>query len=275
MMLHRHFDGKEKRIIEPPKILPKSVIKDNGMAIAYSGTQNLYPDMLPAIKSALRNSPVDDIFLLIETDAFPYAVPSCVHCVNVSNQQWFNRDSLNYNTHWTYMVLMKLAPAKLLLHHDRVLFLDVDTLVVNDITPLWELDMSDSYFGCVPEHAALHSRNPYFNVGVSIQNLALLRETGMADNLIHKLNTRAYTYPEQDAINQECRGHILTLDVKYNDSFCCGYSGDPAIVHFAGRADWQNWGQHTHYHYLSEYRSMPWEAVAKGRYENYGLTLEF
>lgn len=38
----------------------------------YTGTKNLYPHMIPAIKSLLFNSDVDIIYLLIEDDVFPF-----------------------------------------------------------------------------------------------------------------------------------------------------------------------------------------------------------
>ena len=41
-------------------------------AAVYTGTRNLYKQMVVAVKSLIRNSDVDKIYLLIEDDEFPY-----------------------------------------------------------------------------------------------------------------------------------------------------------------------------------------------------------
>ena len=51
--------------------------------------RNLYPDMLPAIKSMLMNGKPDLIYLLIEDEKFPYWLPSNVKTINVSGQKFF------------------------------------------------------------------------------------------------------------------------------------------------------------------------------------------
>jgi hypothetical protein len=52
---------------------------------AYSGTRNVYYRMIPAVKSLLKNSNIDLVYLLIEDDIFPYDLPEKVKCINVSN----------------------------------------------------------------------------------------------------------------------------------------------------------------------------------------------
>lgn len=51
----------------------------------YTGTRNIYQNMLPSIKSLLIHSDVDKIYLLIEDDIFPYELPPEVECINISN----------------------------------------------------------------------------------------------------------------------------------------------------------------------------------------------
>jgi len=52
---------------------------------AYSGTRNVYYRMIPAVKSLLKNSDVDKVYLLIEDDIFPYDLPDKIVPINISN----------------------------------------------------------------------------------------------------------------------------------------------------------------------------------------------
>ena len=160
-------------------------------AACYCGTRNLYGDMIPAVKSLLANSDVSRVFLLIEDDEFPYEVPSCVIPINVSNQDYFIRDGPNYNTPWTYMVLIRAALHRVFTGIDKILSLDVDTIVADDISDLWDIDLDDYYIAAVKE--PLKSRNrTYINCGVMMMNLAKLRSDGKGDELIDALNTNRY-----------------------------------------------------------------------------------
>ena len=276
MMLHRHFADKG----EPPK--PKKITRavkrvrgKTGKAAAYAATRNLYADMIPAVKSLLCNADVDKVFFLIEDDAFPEQLPDCVECVNVSGQEWFKPNSPNYGSHWTYMALLRMAYSKLFPEYDKMLSLDIDTLVVGDISGIWQTDMTGYYVGAVPEYEIPHTLDPYYNVGVMLMNLDYLRETGMDDELIKELNLRWHQFPEQDTLNWLCENQILTLPTKYNDSLCCGYTDAPGIVHYCGWFQWQDNKAHPRFEYLPVYRSLTWNDVARQRKEKYGKTLTF
>lgn len=49
------------------------------------------------------------------------------------------------------MILLKTAFTKLFPDLDKILALDVDTIVVNNISKLWELDLNDYYVAAVEE----------------------------------------------------------------------------------------------------------------------------
>ena len=103
----------------------------------YTGSRNLYPDMIPAVKSMLKNGKPDLIYLLIEDDKFPFWLPSNVKTINVSGQKFFPKDSANTKSKFTYLAMMRAALAKVLPQDiDTVLSLDCDTLIVGDITEL-------------------------------------------------------------------------------------------------------------------------------------------
>ena len=107
--------------------------------------------MLTASKSLLMHSNVEKIYFLIEDDEFPYELPPEIECINVVNQQYFPEDGPNYNNVCTYMVLLRAAYTKIFPELDRILTIDMDTIVNEDVSDLWDLELDDYYFAGVPE----------------------------------------------------------------------------------------------------------------------------
>lgn len=222
-------------------------------AACYCGTRNLYEDMVPSVKSLLLHSDVDKVYLLIEDDAFPYELPSCVECINVSGQTWFRHDGPNYQSRWTYMVLMRAALHRVFPNLDKVLSLDVDTIVAKDISDIWNLPVDDYWLAAAKEpFKSAAYRKLYVNCGVMLMNLKKLRGDGKGDELINALNTTKYDYNEQDCIAQLCQGGILELSSDYNANNFTVPTVTPKIMHFAALQNWQKQPL------VEEYRKVEW-----------------
>ena len=223
-------------------------------AACYCGTRNLYEDMIPAVKSLLKNSDVDKVYLLIEDDEFPYELPSCVECINVSNQPWFDPDGPNYGNHWTYMVLMRAALHRVFPDLDKILSLDIDTVVAKDISDVWNLPV-DNYWLAGAKELHKSSFRLYINCGVMLLNLKKLRDDGKGDELIEALNTKRYDFNEQDCIAEKCQGGILEMPSDYNANTFTVPTTTPKIMHFAAIPRWQNAPL------VKVYRDMSWDEV--------------
>lgn len=198
------------------------------------GTKNLYEHMLPAIKSLLVNSDVEQIYLLIEDDEFPYELPNICKIINVSNQTIFEPDGANMKSRFTYMVMMRAALSKILPENlSRVLSLDVDTIVDGDISDLWDLPIDDCYFAAAHEWHKAQKGFLYTNMGVCLLNLDKLRD-GKTDELIGVLNKIKLEYVEQDAMNMLCQGHIYDMPSEYNANYYTEHTDEPKIIHHVG-----------------------------------------
>ena len=208
-------------------------------AACYCGTKNLYEDMIPAVKSLIANSDVDKVFLLIEDDDFPYQLPDFVETINVSNQTFFCKDGPNFNTPWTYMVLMRAALHRVFPNLDKILSLDVDTIVAKDISKLWDIPL-DGYYLAGAKEPVMSRYRTYINCGVMMLNLAKLRDSGKGDELIDALNVRRYLFNEQDCIAERCQGGILEIPSIYNANNYTEPTTQPKIVHFAAMRHYQN-----------------------------------
>lgn len=222
-------------------------------AAAYCATRNLYEALVPAVKSLLKNSDVDVVYLIIEDDQFPYEMPDCVKTINVSNQKYFWPSGPNFKKKWTYMVLMRMALSKLLPDVDMILSLDVDTIVDKDVSELWRLPMEDNYIAaCIEPKKS--KKEFYANMGVAMLNLKQLRD-GKDDEIIYALNTKEYVFCEQDCVNQLCKGKIIFIDSAYNVCDFTMPTDDPKIIHFAFQKRWME------EKLVQKYLNMPWEKV--------------
>ena len=183
----------------------------------YFGTRNVYGMMVPAAKSLLAHTLVDRIYFMIEDKTFPDQIhlPNIIRVRNVSDQTYFPDTGPNYHTQYSWMCLMRAALPLLLPDEHVILSIDNDTLVRRDIGFLFDTDISDHYFAAVPERYSIH-RKLYYNIGVALMNLDKLRNDGATQVLINNLNQYKYKWPEQDAFNDICRGHILTIPPQYN-----------------------------------------------------------
>ena len=209
-------------------------------AVVYAGTRNVYGHMVTAAKSLLmHNRDIDQVYFMIEDDSFPEPLPDVIRCINVSGQTWFPPDGANYASKWTYMTLMRLALPEILPDERRVLWLDVDTIVTDDISGLFGTDLDGCYFAAVEEPTRSKRPFVYYNTGVLLSDLDALRD-GKYQRLIRFVNGFRMDFPDQDCVNLCCQKQIKTISPVYN---ACPWTAQPLdarIVHYAARHDYEN-----------------------------------
>lgn len=158
--------------------------------------------------------------------------------------------------------LLRLCLPQLLPGLDKILYLDGDIVVMDSLAKLFQTDMQDNYIAAVRDtlpvyHAdyiqALGINPPhwYFNTGVTLLNLKLLRTIRLLDAIssFAKANYAKIAYPDQDALNYICQGKTLYIHPRYNMNYAVEKDiaeqawgrqavreakRQPAIVHFIG-----------------------------------------
>lgn len=218
----------------------------------YAGTRNVYGMMAAAAKSLLRNTRMDRVWFLIEDDEFTQPLPGVIRTKNVSGQTWFDPEGPNYNSRVTYMDMIRLALPELFPEEQRMLWMDIDTIVEKDAGELLDMDLRGNYAAMVEEPIRSCFPFRYFNAGVVLMDLEKMRD-GIYRKMIDLVNREEYTAQSQDMMNLFCQGQILALDAKWNH--CPGIiqmSHDPHIRHFAGGTRTQGDGL------FAEYGRMDW-----------------
>ena len=153
---------------------------------------------------------------------------------------------------------------------ERVLFLDADLLVLDDIAKIWETDISNVSVAAVVDQAiplcssprgvknrsslGIPDSAPYFNAGVMFINLTRWRRLNIparTSEYFHRISGQA-DFLHQEGLNAVLWDNWLPLDQRWNLIASLtgrAYSpykrfswGPPGIVHFAGR--FKPWRMH-------------------------------
>ena len=199
----------------------------------YSGTRNVYKQMYVSLKSLLLNTDMDRVYLMIEDDEFPYPVPDNVFLVNVKDQVFFPNGSANFNTSYSYMELLRCALGFIFQKEKVVLWLDIDTIINENISDLFSMNMEGFYYAGVIEPQKCKNIFTYINSGVCLCNLELLRKTNKEVELISFLNNYQFNFPGQDVINLLCQGGIRQIGSEYNSNPFVIPCTRPKIIHYA------------------------------------------
>ena len=203
----------------------------------YAGTRNTYHKMAVAAKSLLIHTAMDKVIFLTEDDELDEPLPDVIQCVNVSNQTYFKPDGPNYSSRWTYMSMMRLALPIMFPEEQRMLWLDIDTIVDRDISELFETDLNGCYIGAAIEPERCVKPFVYFNAGVLLEDLEKLRD-GKCLELIDYINRNKLSFPDQDVYNILCQGRIKPIDPIYNSSICTDEPDNRKILHFAAEREY-------------------------------------
>lgn len=148
---------------------------------------------------------------------------------------------------------------------DRILYLDPDTLVINPLRPLWELDMEGRLFAAAAHtgkteiannvnRIRLKTENKYYNSGVLLIDLAAGREEIHPEEVFRyaEEHPNSLLLPDQDILNilygartLELDDYIWNYDARNFTSYVFRSAGQAdmdwvmahtVILHFCGKA---------------------------------------
>lgn len=168
---------------------------------------------------------------------------------------------------YTEAASLRLLLPELLPELDKILYLDCDIVVRQDLAKLWdETDLGDNYLAAVYE-AAIEGQaerfralgcDPakYFNSGFLLMNLAQMRDDKVSEKLLEACRVPYLEFPDQDALNQVCQGRVLPLSPLYNSIrtfFIPQYK--PDFVRQYGEGLWEQVQKEATIHYTG---GKPW-----------------
>ena len=189
-----------------------------------------------------------------------------------------------FNRHHTRTTYGRLALPKIV-KADKILYLDCDVIVRDDVSQLWDIDISEYYLGAVVDSflGGINGRNlvdsrlgipagySYFNAGVLLMNLKKWRQDEEINDRFIKfsLENTETRYVDQDVLNAILWGKWYPLHPRWNVqryTFRLGYERklrrmvpiefidavkNPAIVHYTSAV--KPWHYECRVPYVEEY----------------------
>ena len=169
---------------------------------------------------------------------------------------------------------------------ERVIYLDCDVIVEEDLYDLWNIDISRYHLGAVLDTTLTDRLSilvgeagmPYFNAGVMLLNLRKWRDDNTVEAVLKFINenNEKLLYRDQDALNAILYKKWLHIEAKWNvqppmffcmvknksaDDISLRYALEkPHIIHYTGRG--KPWNYITTYplrnNYFKHLQLTPW-----------------
>ena len=138
-----------------------------------------------------------------------------------------------------HSIYLRLEIFNFLAHLDKVLYLDCDTIILNNIEELYNENIDGYIAGVVPEHLRIKAHLPailnldrklnkneykwkYFNSGVLLINLKKINveELKVEIKKINEKYGKNFEFPDQDLLNILWLNKVKYLPLKYNIVSC-------------------------------------------------------
>jgi lipopolysaccharide biosynthesis glycosyltransferase len=170
------------------------------------------------------------------------------------------RSPIAWPSHLAAASLLRLQLPSVLKDIDRVVYLDCDLVVLDDIATLYDTDLLefplaaclDFWLAGTPPFAPpgwgegewhkflrevvrLTDSKAYFNAGVMVMDLKRFRSTSLihaAEEFLENINYET-PFVDQEALNHVVDGAFVRLDTRWNVLAALGHS-NPWIIHYAG-----------------------------------------
>lgn len=154
-------------------------------------------------------------------------------------------DNVDVHMHFSKSTFYRIDIGHLLKNHRKVIYIDCDTIVQEDLAKLWDMDLGSSAIAAAPDLIMknfVKQRTPamretggkpageylrdyvglgeavdgYFQAGVIVFDLDRYRELGVSTPSLKELLTKKYWFLDQDVLNKFLIGKIKYIDTSWN-----------------------------------------------------------
>lgn len=151
-------------------------------------------------------------------------------------KSYLENRNLFVHRHFTVEIYYRLLMQDIMKGYDKVVYLDSDLVVLDDVAKLYETDIGENYIAAVVDadfagcykgvdpdrkeyyEKVLRMANPYhyFNSGVLVMNLTQFRKNITVKDIFDLAESKKWLFPDQDVLNVICEGHVYYLDAAWN-----------------------------------------------------------
>jgi len=117
---------------------------------------------------------------------------------------------------------------------DKLLYLDIDMMLADDISKLYNIDIEDYEYAAVKEkYGCVFIRPDYINAGMLLLNMKKIRETRLLEKARERIKTKKMLFADQDAVYWSTTKKKL-LPRKFNEQSKFDRE-DTIVCHFCKR----------------------------------------
>ena len=144
----------------------------------------------------------------------------------------------NENAYCTPYTLLRLLADLVPNMPSKLLYLDIDMMIGDDIVKLYNIDVSDYEYAAVKEkYGSWLIRPDYINAGMLLLNMEKIKETGLLKKARNLIKTKKMLFADQDAIFRSTSKKKI-LPRKYNEQ--SKFNGKNTVIcHFCKRLLWR------------------------------------
>ena len=208
----------------------------NEVVIAYITDDNYVMPTIVSITSAIMNkneSSIYKIFIIgVSINDENKKIIEEFISKNINDKIYLN--IMHFNQHYNFddshpyvtsAAIFKFDIVNILSDYDKVLYIDCDTIILKDLTELFEINLNDYYAAVVKDyyvmeiskHGEIIGVENYFNSGVMLLNTKLLRKDNVKGLLLdYKINKDRQRFMDQDCFNYIFNNKVRFISVKYN-----------------------------------------------------------
>ncbi len=170
-----------------------------------------------------------EILRKILTNVNPQSKVKLVDCKPYYLETLTNAE--NQNTQYTPYTFLRLFADRVPEMPPKLIYLDTDTVLFDDIGKLWEENLGRCEYGAVRDYYGCHFFGiNYVNTGVLLLNLPRIRETGLFRKALDLCKRKKIFLADQTAVNRLAKGKKI-LPRKYNEQH--KQKKDTVIRHFS------------------------------------------
>lgn len=121
---------------------------------------------------------------------------------------------------------------------DKILYLDIDMMAGDDISKLYNIDVSDYEYAAVKEkYGSVLLYPDYINAGMLLLNMKKIKETGLLEKARSLIKSKKMLFADQDAIYKATTKKMILPRI-YNEQSKFNRKGT-VICHFCKRLLWR------------------------------------
>ena len=214
--------------------LAKDTNRTNKISILYTTDDGYFAPTIVSMESALQSMSKDtfyDFHLMVNgefsktNDLERFKNKNEDKC-SITTHDMGDDFKNDWTSTWPPSMYYRLKAASVLSGIDKCVYIDGDTLIVKDLSELFNINLEENYIGGILDIRSTRSFkngiccNNYINSGVALLNLKKIREDDKEKELLQKVKENSskhlYTLPDQDIYNIVFKDKIKLLPLKYN-----------------------------------------------------------